>query len=109
AAEFDSRSGPVRDEIAAFIRAWEGTIEQFVREARAAGEIDADADVAQVAFEFAAMLVAANSRLLMTGEVRTLARARAGIDAVLARHSSRAAGRARASRGRARATRRRRD
>jgi AcrR family transcriptional regulator len=100
AVEFDSRSGRVRDEIATFLRAWEALIEQLVREARAAGEIDRDADVAQLAFEVEAMLVAANSRLLMTGDARTLARARAGIDAVLDRHGAGTAGKVRASRGR---------
>src|SRR5262245_39342784 len=55
AAEFDSHPGRVRDMIAGIVSEWQGTIEQLVREARTAGEIDADADVPQVAFEVDAM------------------------------------------------------
>jgi AcrR family transcriptional regulator len=87
AAEFDSRSGRVRDEIAGRLKAWEATIEEIVRDARDAGEIDPDADVGQVAFEFQAMLVAANARFLMSGDARVLARARVGVEAVLGRYA----------------------
>lgn len=87
AAEFDSRTGPVRDRIVAFLQGWNATFEGFVREAQARGEIDPKADPAQVTFELEAMLGAANASFVMSGDPRTLDRARAGVAAVLTRNT----------------------
>jgi len=91
AAEFDSRTGPVRDHILAFLVEWNALFERLVREAQALSEIDPKADAAQVTFEIHAMLGAANARFVMSGDARTLAHARAGVAAVLARNSGKRA------------------
>ena len=54
-AEYDARPGRVRDAIAASQRDWLGFLERCLREARDLGEIDAAADLAQIAFELDAL------------------------------------------------------
>ncbi|MEU8123478.1 TetR/AcrR family transcriptional regulator [Spirillospora sp. NPDC049024] len=54
-AEFDARPGRVRDAIAASQLDWRAFVERCLREARDLGEIDAAADVPQLAFELDAL------------------------------------------------------
>ncbi|TDC15474.1 TetR/AcrR family transcriptional regulator [Actinomadura bangladeshensis] len=54
-AEFDARPGRVRDAIAASQRDWGAFLERCLREAQERGEIDASADVPQLAFELDAV------------------------------------------------------
>lgn len=85
AAELDSRSGPVRERIAAFQREWMQTLERQAAEARAAGELDRSADPKQIAFEVNAMLVAANAMFLLQGDAAVFDRARSGLLGILER------------------------
>jgi AcrR family transcriptional regulator len=85
AAELDSRSGPVRERIAAFQREWMQTLERQAAEARAAGELDRSADPKQIAFEVNAMLVAANAMFLLQGDPAVFDRARSGLLGILER------------------------
>ena len=88
AAELDSRSGPVRERIAAFQREWMGTLERLASEARAAGELHRSADPKQIAFEVNAMLVAANGQFLLQGDAAVFDRARGGLIGILERGAS---------------------
>jgi AcrR family transcriptional regulator len=88
AAELDSRSGPVRERVAAFEREWMGTLERLATEARAAGELDRLADPKQIAFEVNAMLVAANGQFLLQGDAAVFDRARGGLIGILERGAS---------------------
>ena len=88
AAELDSRSGPVRERIAAFQREWMITLERLATEARAAGELDRSADPKQIAFEVNAMLVAANGQFLLQGDASVFDRARGGLIGILERGTS---------------------
>lgn len=92
AAELDSRSGPVRERIAAFQREWMGTLERQAAEARAAGELDRSADPRQIAFEVNAMLVAANAMFLLQGDPAVFDRARSGLLGILERGAGVASG-----------------
>jgi AcrR family transcriptional regulator len=88
AAEFDARTGPVRDRIAACLREWSTAIDGAVRQAVAAGELPADLDIGQVTFEIEAMLGAANAMFTFSGDAAVLDKARAGIEGVLARRKA---------------------
>ncbi|EFL08603.1 MULTISPECIES: TetR/AcrR family transcriptional regulator [Actinomycetes] len=60
AHEFDSRPGPIRDAIAALIQEGNDVLAQQIRVAVAKGELRADTDVAELAFELQGLLFAAN-------------------------------------------------
>jgi AcrR family transcriptional regulator len=49
--EYDARPGPLRDDVAAAVRRWLGVLEADARTAREAGDLPADRDPADVAFE----------------------------------------------------------
>lgn len=59
-AEFDAREGPVHDAIVAAQSGWVAFVERRIEEARVLGEIRADCDAAQLAFEIIAFLELAN-------------------------------------------------
>ena len=87
AAELDSRSGPVRERIAAFQREWMETLERQAAHARTAGELGPSADPKQIAFEVNAMLLAANGMFLLQGDPAVFDRARGGLLGILERAS----------------------
>ena len=76
-AEFDSRPGPVRDEVLAKSAAWLGELE---RQAQAAG---AD-DPAQLAFELLSLAQGANSPFQLFGDREVFERARRAMERLLA-------------------------
>jgi AcrR family transcriptional regulator len=68
AIEFDDRPGPVRDAIAKAWRLWLKVLEREVRVAQGAGDLDAGADPAQLAFELHSAVLGGNfSRQLFGG------------------------------------------
>lgn len=85
-AEFDSRPGHVRDAIADARHRWTGYVQASVQHAIDAGELRADTDAAQLAFELEALMDFANARSLLDpadGEPYRRAR-RAAADRLLA-------------------------
>ncbi|WP_407836368.1 TetR/AcrR family transcriptional regulator [Streptomyces sp. DSM 116496] len=84
AAEFDSRPGPVHDEIAKTRAAWTRYVERLLDEARLAGGFrdaaaaDADA-VEQLAFEIMAMMELANAHSVLHEDTTAYDRAARGI------------------------------
>ena len=85
AAEFDTHPGPVKEEVAAFLRGWLATLEELAARAQQDGDLDAAEDPAQVAFELDAYLLMANMAYLLHNDPLTLQRARAAIRARLTR------------------------
>lgn len=85
AAEFDTHPGPVKEEVAAFLRGWLATLEELAARAQQDGYLDAGEDPAQVAFELDAYLLMANMAYLLHNDPLTLQRARAAIRARLTR------------------------
>ena len=77
--EFDSRPGPVRDEIAAQKRRWMAAIVHHVKVAQRRGELRKDADPEQLAFELDAAGSMANSLWQLEGDERAFDRARVAI------------------------------
>jgi AcrR family transcriptional regulator len=83
AAEFDTHPGPVKEQVASFLRGWLATLEELAARAQENGDIDADEDPAQLAFELDAYLLMANMAFLLHNDPRTLDRARAAVEARL--------------------------
>jgi AcrR family transcriptional regulator len=95
AAEFDARTGPVRDRVKHFVGGWLDTIRRLVDEAKGRGEIGARVDAGQLAFELSALLNFGNNAFILTSDPRTLGQARAAIEGALVRAAVPASPRAR--------------
>jgi AcrR family transcriptional regulator len=79
AAELDMHPGPVKEGVAAFLREWLATLEELAARAQADGDLVADEDPAQLAFELDAYMLMANMAYLLHNDPETLARARTAI------------------------------
>ncbi|MEG8182915.1 TetR/AcrR family transcriptional regulator [Nocardia terpenica] len=76
-AEFDDHPGPVRDRLRTLLRDWEALLCTLIRTAIDAGELPADTDPAELAYELDALgqTVVTRSRLLDSDTVFAHARA----------------------------------
>jgi AcrR family transcriptional regulator len=75
-AEFDSKPGPVRDAVVARRHYWVESLARAARGAQAAGEVGADVDPEQLAWELDWILVGANGRFVVDGGSEVFERAR---------------------------------
>src|ERR1700759_4321707 len=80
-AEYDARDGAVRDVLRQFRTASLGFQTRLVAEAQQAGEIRADADPAQIAFELDAFTLGANSQAVLFDDSTAYQRATVAIAA----------------------------
>ncbi len=87
-SEFENRPGAVRDRIVEIVRQWLRQLEQNARAAREDGQLGADVDPGQLAFELYALASGANWHYQTFGERRAFERARAAIGTRLARPAS---------------------
>jgi AcrR family transcriptional regulator len=78
-AEFDSRPGPVRDAVVTRKDYWAQSLVRAVRDAQAAGEVDAGVDPKQLAWELNCLLIGANGSHLSDGGRVAFGRARHAI------------------------------
>ncbi|MET7358327.1 TetR/AcrR family transcriptional regulator [Streptomyces sp. NPDC005562] len=78
-AEYDAREGKVHDTVAGAHGSWFTYLEQSIAEARDAGEVHADTDIPQLAFELVALLEMANSESVLHANFTCYARAAEGI------------------------------
>lgn len=90
ASELDTRPGPARDRVVEVQEKWHSLLTQCLRDAQAAGNIDPRADLVQATFETGAMLLAGNSLFVLKNDPAQLARARTGVEHLLARLTLRA-------------------
>ena len=82
-AEFDGRPGLVRDRIRAHMKDWLGMIAGAVRRAQNEGDLRADVDPAQLAFELHSIAMGANWAFQLFGDAGAFHRARVALDARL--------------------------
>lgn len=82
-AELGSRAGVVHDRVAAYQRQWSELLRQTARDAGAKGELPADADADQLAFELGAILTGANIVAVLHSDDAAIERARRAIRARL--------------------------
>jgi AcrR family transcriptional regulator len=85
AAEFDTHPGPVKEEVASFLRGWLGTLEDLAARAQQEAVLNSAEDPAQLAFELDAFLLMANAAFLLYNDPVAVARARAAIRSRLSR------------------------
>jgi AcrR family transcriptional regulator len=78
-AEFGPRSGAVKDVIVGYYDEWIALFEQLVVQARDRGELAADVDPVQLAFELDAILYGANALFVLKNDERAFDHARAAI------------------------------
>jgi AcrR family transcriptional regulator len=83
--EVDARGGPVREAAAAMARAWIGWIEEMTEEAKRRGEIRADVDAEQLAFELDGATEMANLHYMLFDDPLGPERGRRAVRAILAR------------------------
>lgn len=83
AHEYAARPGAVRDALAVVDAEWLELIARTVEEAQAAGEIRADVDARQLAFDLDAFLESANLRSVLTGDQEVYAAAERSVAARL--------------------------
>jgi FPC/CPF motif-containing protein YcgG len=83
-AEFNSRPGPVRDEIAALTKSWLVALQDVIAFARAAKQIRASVNPIQLAFELHAYVQEANWAFKLFNDKSAFSRARQAIASRLA-------------------------
>ena len=91
AGEFDDRPGPVRDALAESVHIWLAAMNRVVLQAREAGQLRADADADQVAFEIHGLILALHYEARFLRAPGSLKRANTGFDNILVRYGAPAA------------------
>ncbi len=77
--EFDSRPGPVRDEVSSMVSEWLMALEAAVQDAQEAGHITTDVDPRQLAFELHSLGMGANWAFQLYQDPDAFERARSAI------------------------------
>jgi AcrR family transcriptional regulator len=78
-AEFDSRSGPVRERIVILLKSWMDTLEDEVRQAQSLSQLNLRLDPSQLVFEVHAFVQEANWAFQLFRDRRAFDRARQAI------------------------------
>lgn len=87
AHEFDDRPGAVRDAVVSYLQRLRSELERAVAHAFDAGELRADCEVEQVAFELFGVFLVVHHGLKTLREASTVERGLRAIDAILARYT----------------------
>jgi AcrR family transcriptional regulator len=82
-AEFDAQAGELHGEVAADQREWIELVESIIDEAQQRGELAADTDPAQLAFDITAALEHANYYSVLFDDPTVIHRARSSITAAI--------------------------
>lgn len=88
AVEFDDRPGAVRDALVAAVDAWMQAMERAVAQARAEGQLAADTDERQLAFEIHGLILALHYEARFLQRPGAMERAVQGFHNILARHGA---------------------
>ncbi len=87
AVEFDDRPGPVRDALAESVGIWLAAIHRAVVQATECGQLRADADASQIAFEIHALILALHYEARFLRLPGALGRAQTGFEHILTRNA----------------------
>jgi AcrR family transcriptional regulator len=85
ASEFDDKPGPVRDMLAGGQRTWIETLKRSVRQAIEEGELSADTDPEQIAFEMFGIALVVHHHRRLLGYPKARGRALAALDKLISR------------------------
>ncbi len=84
-AEFDGRSGPVRDALAGMNALWRRDLRIHIRRAVSDGDLPADTDVEQLIYELLGIMLALNHFLQLEKDAAAPARARRALERLFRR------------------------
>jgi AcrR family transcriptional regulator len=87
ATEFDDRPGPVRDMLAGGQRTWIETLKRAVRQAVEEGQLAADTDPEQIAFEIFGIALVVHHHRRLLGYKKARERALVALDSQLKRYA----------------------
>jgi AcrR family transcriptional regulator len=88
AVEFDDRPGPVRDALAAMVRAWHSALERAIRIAVDEGHLEPDTDATQLLFELHGLILALHHDARFLRLPGALQRAQRAFEHVLAHYTT---------------------
>jgi AcrR family transcriptional regulator len=88
AVEFDDRPGPVRDALATSVQTWLAAMNRSIVLAKACGDLRADVDEEQMAFEIHGLILALHYEARFLHKPGSIARAIKGFDNILARYGA---------------------
>jgi AcrR family transcriptional regulator len=91
AADFDDRPGPVREALVDAVKSWLAALDKAVALAKQEGDLRADADARQMAFEIHGLILALHYEERFLHTPGAIARAEAGFEHILARYGNPAA------------------
>jgi AcrR family transcriptional regulator len=83
AVEFDDRPGPVRDALAAMVKAWQSALERAIRLSIEAGHLRPDTDSLQMLFEIHGLILALHHDARFLRLPGAVDRARKGFDRIV--------------------------
>ena len=81
--EYDDRPGAMRDEVVGLIRGWTAELLRAIEDARASGELRADVDAGQLAFEIYGLMLGYHQSARLLRATDSSRRARAGLERLL--------------------------
>ena len=86
AVEFDDRPGAVRDALASSVKTWLDAMYRAVMQAKEEGQLGADADAHQIAFEIHGLILALHYEARFLNTPGSITRAHTGFEHILARY-----------------------
>jgi AcrR family transcriptional regulator len=78
AVEYDDRPGPIREELVAMVRAWQGALLRCVQQAIDCGHLKSDTDAQQLVYEMYGLILAVHHDARFLRSPGAIERARAG-------------------------------
>jgi AcrR family transcriptional regulator len=81
--EYDDRPGPMREAVVGIIRGWTAELLRAIEDAKASGELRADVDASQLAFEIYGLMLSFHQSARLLRSADSTRRARAGLQRLL--------------------------
>lgn len=83
AVEYDDRPGPIRDELVAMVRAWQGAMLRCVKQTIEVGDLKPDTDAGQLVYEMYGLILALHHDARFLRMPGSVDRAKAGFERLL--------------------------
>ena len=83
AVEYDDRPGPIREELVAMVRAWQGALLRCVQQAIEIGDLKSDTDASQMVYEMYGLILALHHDARFLRMPGSVDRARTGFERLI--------------------------
>jgi AcrR family transcriptional regulator len=83
AVEYDDRPGPIREELVAMVRAWQGALLRCVQQAIDCGDLKRDTDAGQLVYEMYGLILALHHDARFLRSPGAIERARGGFERLI--------------------------